>query len=179
MRPQHLHEQYARDDERRSLQVQWTDDAQALRRRAEALVAFLERLNPAGEAAAQAKVLLSQLSDGRFATLQAATRLYATYGKDAEAKFDGRAEKEIESMKKETAELLAKEGGLTREMQDAFALRSHQRAQASRDKLAEEIVPVEVKDRKTGTRVIERDEHPRADATLESLGVAKPFVLPQ
>ncbi len=96
-----------RDDERRSLQVQWTDDAQALRRRAEALAAFLERLNPAGEAAAQAKVLLSKLSDGRFATLQAATRLYATYGKDAEAKFDGRAEKEIESMKKEIAGLLA------------------------------------------------------------------------
>ena len=42
----------------------------------------------------------------------------------------------------ETAELLAKEDGITRETQDAFALRSHQRAQAAREKLAEEIVPV-------------------------------------
>ncbi len=42
----------------------------------------------------------------------------------------------------ETAEILAKEGQLTREEQDGFALRSHQRAVGARAKLAEEIVPV-------------------------------------
>src|SRR5437870_4339517 len=41
----------------------------------------------------------------------------------------------------ETAELLAREFGLTRAQQDAFALQSHQRALAARDKLAEEICP--------------------------------------
>ena len=44
----------------------------------------------------------------------------------------------------ETAELLAKEHGISREEQDAFALRSHQRATAARARLAEEIVPVPI-----------------------------------
>src|ERR1700742_4029478 len=41
---------------------------------------------------------------------------------------------------------------------------------------AEEIVPVEVKERKTGTRLIDRDEHPRADASLDSLGSLRPVM---
>ena len=44
----------------------------------------------------------------------------------------------------ETAEVLAKEHGITREEQDAFALRSHQRVTLARAKLAEEIVPVPI-----------------------------------
>ena len=43
----------------------------------------------------------------------------------------------------------------------------------------EEIVPVEVRERKTGTRLIDRDEHPRADATLESLASLRPVMAPQ
>ncbi len=44
----------------------------------------------------------------------------------------------------ETAEVLAKEHGISREEQDAFALRSHQRVTLAREKLAEEIVPVPI-----------------------------------
>lgn len=73
----------------------------------------------------------------------------------------------------ETAELLAKEGGLTREMQDAFALRSHQRAQASRGKLAEEIVPVPVPPR--FDKVATLDNGVREGQTMEALAKLKPF----
>lgn len=96
-----------RDDERRSLQVLWSDDALGLQRRVTALVDFLGRLNPDGEAVTHGKALLAQLMSGRFAMLQSAARLYATSGKDAEAKFDGSAGKEIESMKSEAASLSA------------------------------------------------------------------------
>lgn len=96
-----------RDDERRSLQILWSDDANGLQRRVAALVDFLGHLNPNNDALARGQTLLGQLTSGRFTTLQTAARLYATYGKDAEAKYDGRAEKEIEAMKKEIASLFA------------------------------------------------------------------------
>ncbi len=78
----------------------------------------------------------------------------------------------------ETAENLRREYAIPRAEQDELALRSHQRAVAAqRDgRFAEEIVPVEVRDRKTGARTIERDEHPRADASLESLGALRPVM---
>lgn len=96
-----------RDDERRSLQILWSDDAIGLHRRVGALVDFLERLNPTGDALVRAQGIRAELVSGRFASLQSSARLYATYGRDAEAKFDGRAEKEIESMRKEIASLSA------------------------------------------------------------------------
>src|ERR1700761_2043068 len=78
----------------------------------------------------------------------------------------------------ETAENLRREYSIPREEQDELALRSHQLAVAAQENgvFAEEIVPVEVKDRKNGTRLIDRDEHPRADATLESLGALRPVM---
>ncbi len=78
----------------------------------------------------------------------------------------------------ETAENLRREYSIPREEQDALALRSHQRAVAAQQNgiFAEEIVPVEVKDRKNGSRMIDRDEHPRPDATLESLGSLRPVM---
>lgn len=96
-----------RDDERRSLLVLWSDDAEGLQRRVAALVDFLGRLSPASDALTRGQALLAELKSGRFALLQSAARLYATYGKDAEQKFDGRAEKEIAAMKKEVVSLLA------------------------------------------------------------------------
>lgn len=69
-----------------------------------------------------------------------------------------------------TASNLAKQYNISREEQDAFALRSHQcavRAMES-ERLCEEILPVEVASKK-GTQLIDRDEHPRADVTLEGL----------
>jgi acetyl-CoA C-acetyltransferase len=78
----------------------------------------------------------------------------------------------------ETAENLRREYSIPREEQDELALRSHQLAVAAQQNgtFAEEIVPVEVKDRKNGVRMIDRDEHPRADATLESLGALRPVM---
>jgi 3-oxoadipyl-CoA thiolase len=83
----------------------------------------------------------------------------------------------IDSMP-ETAENVAEEFQVTREDQDAFALRSQQRAsRAQTDGTFEaEIVPVEVPERK-GTHIkVDRDEHPRADTTAEVLAKLKPFV---
>ncbi|MDQ2895652.1 MAG: acetyl-CoA C-acetyltransferase [Actinomycetota bacterium] len=78
----------------------------------------------------------------------------------------------------ETAENLRREYSIPRDEQDALALRSHQRAidAQNRGAFAQEIVGVEVRDRKNGARTIERDEHPRADATLESLGALRPVM---
>ena len=78
----------------------------------------------------------------------------------------------------ETAENLRREYGITRQAQDELALRSHRNAVAAQQSgaFAEEIVPVSVKGRK-GTEVISVDEHPRADATLESLASLKPVRL--
>ena len=73
----------------------------------------------------------------------------------------------------ETAELLAKEGGLTREMQDAFALRSHERAQAARERLAEEIVPVPLPP--AYDKVATLDNGVREGQTMEALAKLKPF----
>ncbi len=96
-----------RDDERRSLQILWSDDTVGLQRRLGALVEFLGRLNPSNDALTRALDLQAELVSGHFAMLQSASRLYATYGRDAEAKFDGRAEKEIEADRKEIASLTA------------------------------------------------------------------------
>jgi len=78
----------------------------------------------------------------------------------------------------ETAENLRRDYGIPREEQDELALRSHRRAVAAQDTVfPEEIVPVEVRERKSGTRVIDRDEHPRADASLESLAALRPVMV--
>jgi acetyl-CoA C-acetyltransferase len=71
-----------------------------------------------------------------------------------------------------TAENIAEKWKITREQQDEFAVESHRRAMNAIDKgyFKDQIVPVELKTRK-GTITIDRDEHPRADATLE--GMAK------
>jgi len=71
-----------------------------------------------------------------------------------------------------TAENVADQWGITREQMDAFALRSHQRAVAARESgfFAREIVPVTLPD---GT-VVEHDDGPRADTTLEKLASLKP-----
>lgn len=65
---------------------------------------------------------------------------------------------------------------ITREAQDHFALTSHQRAAAAiaSGKFAEEIVPVPVAQKKGDPILISRDEHPRADTSLESLAKLRP-----
>jgi acetyl-CoA C-acetyltransferase len=75
----------------------------------------------------------------------------------------------------ETAELLAQRYGITREEQDAFALESHRKAIAAWESgvLADEIVSVETPGPK-GTALVERDERPRPDTSLEKLARLKP-----
>ncbi len=71
----------------------------------------------------------------------------------------------------ETAERVAQKYEVSREDQDAFALRSHQRALAAQrsGRLAEEIVPVEVPQKKGDALRLVDDEGPRADTSLEAL----------
>jgi 3-oxoadipyl-CoA thiolase len=75
----------------------------------------------------------------------------------------------------ETAENLAEEYGIPREAQDRFALRSHQKAVAAAEagRFEAEIVPVELKTRKE-TNLVDTDEGPRADTSLEVLGKLRP-----
>jgi 3-oxoadipyl-CoA thiolase len=75
----------------------------------------------------------------------------------------------------ETGENVAERYGISREDQDAFALRSHQRAvaAAAAGKFAEEIVPIEAP-RGRETVVVDADEGPRPDASLESLAKLRP-----
>jgi acetyl-CoA C-acetyltransferase len=78
----------------------------------------------------------------------------------------------------ETAENLRREYQITRAEQDEFALRSHQRAVAAQEagRFDDEIVPVEVTDRRGASTVVDRDEHPRADTSLESLARLRPVL---
>lgn len=70
----------------------------------------------------------------------------------------------------------AGEFSLTREMQDEWSLRSHERANAAIDegKFAEEIVAVEIPQRKGDPVVVDTDEAPRRDTSLESLAKLRP-----
>ena len=78
----------------------------------------------------------------------------------------------------ETAENVAEEYQVARQDQDAFALRSQQRAgkAAAAGYFAEEIVPVAAPGGKAGPIVVDKDEHPRPDTTLENLQKLKPIV---
>lgn len=71
----------------------------------------------------------------------------------------------------QTAERCAAHYGITREDQDRYALRSQQRATEgwACGRFTDEVVPVEVKTRKGTTTVVDRDDHLRADTTLEAL----------
>lgn len=71
----------------------------------------------------------------------------------------------------ETAENVAAQFTISRADQDAFALRSQQRTAVAmaRGRLAQEIVPVEIPQRKGPAKIVDEDEHPRADTTLEQL----------
>jgi 3-oxoadipyl-CoA thiolase len=78
----------------------------------------------------------------------------------------------------ETGENVAAEFHISRTDQDAFALRSQQRAKAAHDAgvLADSIVAVEVPGGKAGPTVVSADEHPRHDTTMETLAKLRPIV---
>jgi 3-oxoadipyl-CoA thiolase len=82
----------------------------------------------------------------------------------------------IDSMP-ETAENVADDFGISRADQDAFAVRSQNRAAAAQasGRLAQEIIPVTIPQKKGDPVIVDRDEHPRA-TTLEALAKLKPIV---
>src|SRR3712207_7503678 len=76
----------------------------------------------------------------------------------------------------ETAEIVGHSYGISREDQDRFALTSHERAVAARDegRFKDEIVPVEVPRRKGDPIVVDQDEPPRPDTSLDRLAKLRP-----
>ncbi len=129
--------------------------------------------------------------------VESMTRAPFVMGK-AEASFDRRQELEDTTMgwrfvnpafdaaygtetMPRTGENVAEHYGISRADQDAFALRSQQRAAAAQRNgfFAEEIVPVTVPGTRKGeTTEVSVDEHPRADTTIEALGGLKPLFGP-
>jgi 3-oxoadipyl-CoA thiolase len=81
----------------------------------------------------------------------------------------------------ETADNVAADYGVSREDQDAFALRSQQRWAAAQEQgiFAEEIAPVTIPQRKGEPRVVDTDEHPRPDSTAEALARLRPINGPE
>jgi 3-oxoadipyl-CoA thiolase len=81
-----------------------------------------------------------------------------------------------ESMGETAENIAAMKPHLTRALQDAFALRSHQRAVAAIDsgKFAQEIIPVMIPQRKGDPKIVDTDERPRRDTSLEALARLKP-----
>ena len=75
-----------------------------------------------------------------------------------------------------TGELVAEKHGITREMQDAYALESHRRASAAWDegRFAAEVMAVPVPGKKGAVSLFERDESVRADASIEALAALRP-----
>jgi len=78
----------------------------------------------------------------------------------------------------ETAENVAAEYGVSREDQDALALRSQLRAEAAAKAglFGDEIIPVSIPQRRGDPAIVDSDEHPRAGSTLEGLAKLRPFV---
>ncbi|MBV8532887.1 MAG: thiolase family protein [Verrucomicrobia bacterium] len=74
----------------------------------------------------------------------------------------------------QTAENLSRDFNVTREEQDAFAMRSHQKAVAAREKLKQEITPVYLPKSKNGQPFMDQDNGPRENQTMEALGKLKP-----
>ncbi|MEE9207839.1 MAG: thiolase family protein [Gemmatimonadota bacterium] len=76
----------------------------------------------------------------------------------------------------ETAEIVAEKSGVSRADQDAFAAESQRRAATAIEagRFDDEIVPISVPVRRGDPVVVDRDEHPRPDATLEKLGRLRP-----
>jgi acetyl-CoA acyltransferase len=81
----------------------------------------------------------------------------------------------------ETGEIVAEEFHVSRQDQDAFALRSQRRAaEAIRSgRLGQEIVPVPIPQKKGEAILFSEDEHPRSDTTLEALGKLRGVVKPE
>lgn len=77
----------------------------------------------------------------------------------------------------QTAENVAEKFSISRQDQDAFAYRSQQLAKKAMEsgRFRDEIIPIAIKDRKGVETIIDTDEHPRADTTIEKLSNLRPL----
>ena len=82
----------------------------------------------------------------------------------------------IDSMP-QTAENVAQRFNISRKAQDEFAFQSQQRAKAAveADKFKKQMIPVTITDRKGNETIVDKDEHPRPETTLEKLGTLRPI----
>ena len=79
----------------------------------------------------------------------------------------------------QTAETVGRDFQIEREEQDAFAMRSHHKAVAARERLKEEITPVYLPKAKNGQTFMEQDNGPRENQTMEALAKLKPAFEPE
>ena len=79
----------------------------------------------------------------------------------------------------QTAETVGRDFNVTREEQDAFAMRSHHKAVAAREKLRQEITPVYLSEGKSDQTFMDRDNGPRENQTMEALARLKPAFEPE
>ena len=79
----------------------------------------------------------------------------------------------------QTAETVGREFNITREEQDAFAMRSHHKAIAGREKLKQEITPVYLPKSKNGEAYMDQDNGPRENQTMEALAKLRPAFEPE
>lgn len=107
---------------------------------------------------------------GRSQTLQDTTMGWRFINKKLDAMYG------TEAMP-QTAENLAKQYDISREDQDSFALWSQQKAAAAQDngQLAAEITPITIERRNKDALIVDTDEHPRPDSTIEALEKLRPI----
>ena len=79
----------------------------------------------------------------------------------------------------QTAEILSREFDISREEQDAFAMRSHHKAVTAREKLKQEITPVYLPKAKNDRTFMDQDNGPRENQTIEALAKLKPAFEPE
>jgi acetyl-CoA acetyltransferase family protein len=135
------------------------------------------------ESMSQVPLLFPKGTDAKFARLTKGRSPFARLG--ASLHFRPRDFKPVPALRLglhdavagmnmgETAELLAREHGISRDDQDNFALRSHQRAAAAKDRLADEIAPIHLKG-----NFVAADNGVRTDASLAALGRLRPVFEP-
>jgi len=90
-----------RDEERRTLGIEWTEDIGVLTRRLPGIVSLLERTQAPEDVLARGRTLFEDLRSGRFETLQRAARIYRSHGADAERHWRGELETAIRAMRAE------------------------------------------------------------------------------
>ncbi len=89
--------------------------------------------------------------------------------------FDGLFDPYYKRHMGEFGDYTAEKAGITREEQDEFAYNSHKKAIAAREILKEEIIPIEIKDRKGNVvKVMDVDEGPRENTSIEKLARLRP-----